>query len=38
MSKLGMQIGLDAVGNVLKEFWPDLQRKFSKKVLKQINR
>ncbi len=31
MSKLGMQIGLDAVGNVLKEFWPDLQRKFSKK-------
>ena len=31
MSKLGMQIGLDAVGNVLKEFWPDLQRRFSKK-------
>ena len=31
ISKLGMQIGLDAVGNVLKEFWPDLQRKFSKK-------
>jgi hypothetical protein len=30
MSKLGMQIGLDAVGNVLKEFWPDLQRKFCK--------
>ena len=30
MSKLGMQIGLDAVGNVLKEFWPDLQRKFRK--------
>ena len=31
ISKLGMQIGLDAVGNVLKEFWPDLQRRFSKK-------
>jgi len=30
ISKLGMQIGLDAVGNVLKEFWPDLQRKFRK--------
>jgi hypothetical protein len=26
-----MQIGVDAVGNVLKEFWPDLQRKFSKR-------
>jgi len=30
-SKLAMQIGIDAVGNVLKEFWPDLQRKFSRK-------
>lgn len=28
VSKLAMQISLDAVGNVLKEFWPDLQRKF----------
>ena len=31
ISKLTMQIGVDAVGNILKEFWPDLQRKFSKK-------
>jgi hypothetical protein len=31
LSKLAMQIGVDAVGNVLKEFWPDLQRKFSKR-------
>ncbi len=31
VSKLAMQIGVDAVGNVLKEFWPDLQRKFSKR-------
>ena len=30
ISKLGMQIGLDALGNVLKEFWPDLQRKIGK--------
>jgi hypothetical protein len=28
LSKLAMQIGVDAVGNVLKEFWPDLRRKF----------
>ena len=31
ISKLAMQIGVDAVGNVLKEFWPDLRHKFSKK-------
>jgi hypothetical protein len=31
ISRLAMQIGVDAVGNVLKEFWPDLQHKFSKK-------
>jgi len=30
-SKLGLQIGVDMAGNVLKEFWPDLQRKFSRK-------
>jgi hypothetical protein len=34
LSKLAMQIGVDAVGNVLKEFWPDLQRKFSKRSRK----
>jgi len=30
-SKLGIQIGVDMAGNVLKEFWPDLQRTFRKK-------
>lgn len=28
--KLGMQVGVDAAANVLKEFWPDLQRRFGK--------
>jgi hypothetical protein len=28
VSKLGMQIGVDMASNILKEFWPDLQRKF----------
>ena len=27
-SMLGLQVGLDAAANVLKEFWPDLQRAF----------
>jgi len=31
ISKLTTQVGIDAVGNVLKEFWPDLLHKFSKK-------
>ena len=31
VSKLAMQVSVDAFGNVLKEFWPDLLRKFSKK-------
>ena len=29
--KLVSQLGVDASSNVLKEFWPDLQRKFSRK-------
>jgi hypothetical protein len=29
--KLGMQIGVDMASNVLKEFWPDISRKFSRK-------
>jgi hypothetical protein len=29
--KLGLQIGVDMASNVLKEFWPDLSRKFSRK-------
>jgi hypothetical protein len=29
--KLGVQIAIDMASNVLKEFWPDVSRKFSKK-------
>jgi hypothetical protein len=31
VSKLGVQIGVDMLANVLKEFWPDLDRRFSRK-------
>jgi hypothetical protein len=31
VSKLGVQLGLDTAGNVMKEFWPDLNRKLSRK-------
>jgi hypothetical protein len=31
VSKLGMQLGVDMASNVLKEFWPDLQRKLRRK-------
>jgi hypothetical protein len=31
VSKLGMQLGVDMASNVLKEFWPDIARKFSHK-------
>ncbi len=31
VSKLGMQLGVDMAANVLKEFWPDLERKFKRK-------
>ena len=31
VSKLGLQIGVDMAANVLKEFWPELQRKFQRK-------
>lgn len=30
-SKLGMQLGVDAAANILKEFWPDFERKFGRK-------
>ena len=30
-TKLGMQLGVDMASNVLKEFWPDVSRKFSRK-------
>jgi hypothetical protein len=36
VSKLAMQVGVDAIGNVLKEFWPDLQRKFRKNSTKAL--
>jgi hypothetical protein len=29
--KLGVQIGVDMASNILKEFWPDLQRKFHRR-------
>jgi len=29
--KLGTQLGVDMAANILKEFWPDLNRKFSRK-------
>jgi len=29
--KLGAQISVDTAANILKEFWPDMERKFSKK-------
>jgi hypothetical protein len=31
VSKLGVQLGVDIAGNILKEFWPDLLRKFGHK-------
>jgi hypothetical protein len=30
-TKLGTQLGVDMVSNVLKEFWPDVNRRFSRK-------
>jgi hypothetical protein len=31
VSRLGTQIGVDLASNILKEFWPDLYRKFGRK-------
>jgi hypothetical protein len=31
VSKLGSQLGVDMASNILKEFWPDLKRRFSRK-------
>ncbi|MBV8569325.1 MAG: hypothetical protein JO319_01825 [Acidobacteriaceae bacterium] len=31
VSRLGSQVGVDMAANVLKEFWPDLERKFGRK-------
>jgi hypothetical protein len=30
-SRFGVQVGLDMAGNILKEFWPDVDRKFWRK-------
>jgi hypothetical protein len=30
-SKLGMQLGVDTAANIIKEFWPDLERKLRRK-------
>jgi hypothetical protein len=31
ISQLGIQIGVDTAANIAKEFWPDLERRFSRK-------
>ena len=31
LSKLSMQVGVDMASNILKEFWPDIARKFGRK-------
>lgn len=31
VSKLGMQLGVDMTANILKEFWPEIQRKLFRK-------
>ena len=31
VSKLAIQLAVDGASNILKEFWPDLHRKFSEK-------
>jgi hypothetical protein len=31
ISKLGIQLGVDMSSNILKEFWPDFERKFTRK-------
>ena len=36
-SKLGIQIGVDMCGNILKEFWPDLRRKFRHQQPREIS-
>lgn len=32
VSKLGVQLGVDMAANILKEFWPDINRKLSRKT------
>jgi hypothetical protein len=37
ISKLGTQLGVDMASNVLKEFWPDIARKFRRKHYSQAS-
>ncbi len=37
-TKLGVQLGVDMVSNVLKEFWPDVSRRFARKHVAQAAR
>jgi hypothetical protein len=37
-SRLGMQLGVDMAANILKEFWPDLERKFRRKQYRHSDR
>ena len=37
-SRLGMQLGVDMAANILKEFWPDLERKFRRKQYQHSDR
>ena len=38
ISRLGMQLGVDMAANILKEFWPDLERKFRRKQYQHSDR
>lgn len=35
--KLGMQVGVDMAANIVKEFWPDVERKFRRKNQRRAN-
>ena len=37
-SKFGLQVGVDMVSNIFKEFWPDLDKKFSRKRHAQVDK
>ncbi len=37
VAKLGVQAGIDMAGHILKEFWPDLQRKFGHRHPRDVN-
>jgi hypothetical protein len=36
VSKLGMQLGVDMTSNILKEFWPEIERKLRRRHGRQI--